>query len=39
MILYGLGFITGIVLFVLYEMFLYGSDDNEDLFENYERKK
>lgn len=34
-----LGFITGIVVFILFQMFLYGSDVEEDLLENYERKK
>ena len=33
------GFITGIVVFILFQMILYGSDVEEDLIENYERKK
>lgn len=34
-----LGFITVIVVFILFQMFLYGSDVEEELLENYERKK
>lgn len=36
-----LGYITGIILFVIFQIFLQGADSDidEDLFENYERKK
>lgn len=36
-----LGYFTGTILFVIFQMFLQGADSDieEDLFENYERKK
>ena len=41
MLYFILGYITGIVLFVIFQLFLLGADSDieEDLFENYERKK